>query len=277
VTAALAADSNYNAATGASGSFIVQATPVITWTPSSTTGFVNTPIGSGVLDASSTATGGGTFAYTATNSSNATESINSASTLPLGAYTLTATFTPSNTMEYTTATAMINFTVVKQGVFIVNSGGSVTSFYDSGSTQSGATTGGGTGAAVDANGLVWSIASGGTSVTLFTDSGSLSTNYSTGSSSPAKALSIDGNDVTWLALSNGTVTALTNNGTQALTTPIDPAGGTSSAASISVDTTGSLWISNPTNNTVTEVIGSATPIATPVVTQVTNSTTGTKP
>jgi sugar lactone lactonase YvrE len=250
--------------------------PVITWLPSSNTGYLNTAVSAIVLNAATTTTTG-TFAYTATNSSNTTVAITSTSMLPLGTYTLTATFTPTDTNLYATATATVTYTVVKQSVFVVNAGGSITSLYEGGGSQSSAVSGGGTGAAVDANGLIWSVTPSGTSVTVFTDTGAVSTTHSTGASSPAMALAIDGNNTTWLALSNGTVTALTNSGTGALTLPIDPAGGAAAAGSISVDTAGSLWISNPASNTVTEVIGSAAPIAAPVVNQVINSTTGMKP
>jgi hypothetical protein len=67
------------------------------------------------------------------------------------------------------------------------------------------------------------------------------------------------------------------NGAPALASPIGAAAGLSAPASINVDTAGSLWIANAGNNTVTEIIGVAAPVVTPVSTAVTYSTLATKP
>jgi subtilase family serine protease len=164
--------------------------------------------------------------------------------------------------------------VVNQDVFVMLSGGNTASFYNSGTVNSSATSGGGIGGAVDASGNVWSINSFGSAVSVFTNAGVLSTSYSSGISS-GKALAIDGNNQTWIANGNGTLTALTNAG--ALVFTFDPAGGSAAPGSISVDTAGSLWLSVPGSNSIIEVFGEAGPVATPTVTQVINSTPGTKP
>jgi hypothetical protein len=44
-----------------------------------------------------------------------------------------------------------------------------------------------------------------------------------------------------------------------------------------VDSAGSLWIANSGNNTVTEVIGVAAPVTTPIVSAVNNNSPGTRP
>jgi hypothetical protein len=172
--------------------------------------------------------------------------------------------------------------VIIQSVFIVNSAGNLTSYYDNGVSQSTSVSGGGIGAAVDANGYVWSINANGSGVSLFTDAGALSTSYSGAGVSGARALAIDGNDVTWITNGNGTVSALTNAGAAVAATPIDPTNGAIAPASISVDTAGSLWLAipntgTPSSSTVVEVIGVAGPISTPTVRQVINSTPGTRP
>jgi hypothetical protein len=195
--------------------------------------------------------------------------------LSSGSHTITASIAAAG--NYSTASNTGTLKVVTQDVFVMLSGGSTASYYDSGTAESSATSGGGIGAAVDSIGNVWSINTSGSSVSVFTNAGVLSTSYSAGSITGATALAIDGNNQTWIANGNGTVTALTNAGVAVFTTPIDPAGGSSAPASISVDTAGSLWISTPSGNSLIEVIGAAGPVATPVVTQVINSTTGTKP
>jgi hypothetical protein len=271
VTASLAADSNYNSATGSSGSFIVQTTPVITWTPTSSTGYAGTAIGAGVLDAS-TSTTTGTFAYTATNSSNTTVSITSTSTLPLGAYTLTATFTPS-TSSFAPATATISFTVVNQSIFVVNAGGSVSSLYDGGTSQSSDVSGGGIGLAVDKLGYVWSINSSGNGLSVFTDAGALASTYTPTGLTGGSALAIDGNSNLWVANGNGVISQISNAGATVSTT----AGSTTAAPSgIAIDSSGNVWVANPTANTVDEIIGGAVPSA-PLSNAVQTATPGVAP
>jgi ligand-binding sensor domain-containing protein len=124
---------------------------------------------------------------------------------------------------------------------------------------------------------MWSIDADGAGISIFTDAGVLSTDMRSLGLSGAKALAIDGNNITWIASGNGTVSAFTNAGTAVLTTPIDPVGSTAATKTISVDGAGSLWIANPGSNSVIEVIGAAGSVTTPIVTQVINSSTGTRP
>jgi hypothetical protein len=51
----------------------------------------------------------------------------------------------------------------------------------------------------------------------------------------------------------------------------------SNPASISIDPTGSLWIANSGNNTVTEIIGVAAPVTTPLAQSVVNNTVAARP
>jgi hypothetical protein len=67
-----------------------------------------------VLDATANQNGSnlaGTFAYTATISGGTPSAVTQATVLGAGAYTLTATFTPTDTTDYTTATATTSITV----------------------------------------------------------------------------------------------------------------------------------------------------------------------
>jgi hypothetical protein len=202
--------------------------------------------------------------------------VTSATVLAVGVYTLTANFTPADTTDYTTNSAGIPFTVAAQSVFVVNSTGSVASFLDTGAVQSGATSGGGIGAAVDASGYVWSINTGAASLSKFTDVGALSSSYSGGGMSGATALAIDGLGKVWV-VNSGSVSEFTNAGAAVSTTPVANAAGISTPASVTINAAGSLWIANSGNNTVTEVIGVAAPVTTPAVTAVTSATPGTRP
>jgi hypothetical protein len=187
------------------------------------------------------------------------------------------TVTITGTSGTTTATTTIALTVTpEEYVFVVNGSGSVASLTKTGGAATGATTGGGIGEAIDAAGDVWSINSSGTSVSEFSNVGVLLSTYSGAGISAASALAIDGKGVVWIA-NSGSVSALTNAGAAVSTIPLAQAGNLSAPASISVDAAGSLWIANSGNNTVTEIIGVAAPVTTPVVTQVINSTPGTRP
>lgn len=271
----------YGAFAQATGTVTVKPPPVaptITWGPATYVRFLGLPVGSDVLNA--TANASGALAYTALSVSTGTPtSITASSTLPLGAYSLSVTFTPDDPTSYTTKTVTLTsaFVVINQELFVVNSGGSVLSTYDNGASQSAAISGGGTGAAVDANGFVWSINTSGSSVSKFTDAGAFSASYSGAGISNAKVLAIDGAGMVWTANGGGTVSALTNAGAAVSTTPYAAAGGINNPASLSVDTAGSLWIANSGNGTVTEVIGVAAPVAAPAVQQVIAGTPGTRP
>jgi len=249
----------------------------IHWIPGATFTFNGLPIGSSVLNA--TTTNSGTVSYAFQVYLNSTSGVyggyngtaTATTVLAPGQYLITATNSADGTQ------AQITFTVLPQHEWIIKSAGSLSGLDAAGNTYGSGATGGGIGVAIDGGGSVWSINTSGSSVSVFTNTGVLSNTYSAGSITSAKALAIDGNNQTWIANGNGTVTALSNLGTAVFTTPIDPAAGTAAPGSISVDTAGSLWLSVPGSNSVIEVIGAATPVATPTVTQVINNTPGTKP
>ena len=95
-----AVDSNYSFTYVAGNVTVIQATPVTTWaTPAPIT--YGTPLSSTQLDA--TASVAGTFAYSPA----------AGTTPPAGTDTLSVTFTPTDTTDYTTATQTVSLTVDK--------------------------------------------------------------------------------------------------------------------------------------------------------------------
>ena len=96
---------------------IGQASTVTTWTPATTTQQFSAAVGSNVLNA--TAANGatsipGVFVYTATPTGGAAMEIHSASFLPIGTYSLNATFYPTDAVDYTGSTASVaTYTVTK--------------------------------------------------------------------------------------------------------------------------------------------------------------------
>jgi hypothetical protein len=132
--------------------------------------------------------------------------------------------------------------------------------------------GGGTGAAVRSNGVVWSIGSG-NSLVYFLNSGQLENTYTNLGLSGATALAFDGNSNLYVANGNGAVTVVSTPDTVVSTTQ----GSTSAApAAVAIDLSGNVWLTNAAANSVDEIIGGAAPTQ-PLATAVQNGTPGTNP
>jgi YVTN family beta-propeller protein len=256
--------------TGSTSLSISQASSTVMWSPAMLKIYTGSALGSGILDATESVPS--TIVYKAQPffSSNAF-SIDASTVLGSGLYLLTATGTP-NDSRYASASSSFLLTVQNMNVFVANSNGSVASLYNNGIQQSGATSGGGVGMAVDGGGFVWSIDESGNSLSLFADTGTFVTRYSNVGLSGASALAIDGLENVWVANGNHTVTVLTAGALSSTIT--DPS--ISGPSGLAIDTSGNIWISNATTNTVDEVIGGAAP-ATPLAIAVQNATPGVRP
>jgi sugar lactone lactonase YvrE len=110
---------------GVSGSFLASSNtttiqmsagkilPTISWTPSATTILAGVAL-SGILNASAGNAGTavpGTFTYTATLKGGSAVAVTTATVLAPGVYTLTATFTPTDTTTYSSVTSTVTLTV----------------------------------------------------------------------------------------------------------------------------------------------------------------------
>jgi hypothetical protein len=109
---------------------IGQLTPTITWTPASSSILYGTALGGTRLNASAASGGNsvpGTFTYKATIAGGSPVTVTSASVLPAGSYTLTATFLPTDTTTYATVTAQVPLTVTQltAAVNLTSSGSTV--------------------------------------------------------------------------------------------------------------------------------------------------------
>ncbi len=133
------------------------------------------------------------------------------------------------------------------------------------------------GAAVDGNGVVWSINPGGNSISTFTDAGALLSTYTAGGVSNATALAIDGVGNVFLTNYAGTISALTNSGAALFSSPIAGAAAISTPTAISIDSSGSLWIASAGNHSVVEILGVAAPVVTPTVEGVIQNKVGGRP
>ena len=103
-------------------------TPTVLWVPSAASLTYGTPLGTGVLDATASLNGStvsGTFAYTSTKTGGTPQTVTQATVLGAGTYTLTATFTPTDTTDYTTATKTVQLTVNKAVLTVTATNASV--------------------------------------------------------------------------------------------------------------------------------------------------------
>jgi hypothetical protein len=175
-------------------------------------------------------------------------------------------------------------------LWVVNSNGTLSKLNSTGNaiSGSGGLSGAGTGTAgqvaPDASGNVWAVDSGSNQLTKFTPTGSSGTSYSGGGLSMPTGLVVDGGSAVWVSNkgnnsvsqfgTNGSAvsgssgfTSNIGNGTSALNQP----------TGVAVDAAGVIWVTNGGSNTVTQIIGPGTPVVTPTVNALKNSTIGVKP
>ena len=196
-------------------------------------------------------------------------------TLNGGTHTLTAQLaTDTNYASATSASILV--TVITDNVWVANGNGSVSALTMTGATFSSAISGGGKALAIDNSGNIWSLNTGSNSVAEFTKTGTLvNSGFAVGGINTPTALAIDGQGIVWISNGNNTLSAINPNGTA-----VWPTGYTipiSTPSSINVDGSGNLWVTSSGDNSVTEVIGAASPVTTPTSTAVKNATLGARP
>ncbi len=104
------AAANYKLVTVAGTLTIVKAVPVVSWHPTTNTIRVGTALGPGILDATVAGNITGSFKYT-TYVNGVLTTVNTSTVLPVGTYTITVTFSPTDSTDYWTATAQQVITV----------------------------------------------------------------------------------------------------------------------------------------------------------------------
>ena len=206
-------------------------------------------------------------AYTATLSTTS---------LTRGVHALSAVLGADN--NYKTASGALNVTINTNNVWIANSNGHhpARSRTPARRSRQAVSRGGGTAVAIDNSGNVWALSKTGNSVTKLTNAGATAATYTgSGNIVAPSALAIDGAGIVWIANGGTTLTGVTPTGATIAANPYST--GFSTPASINVDASGNLWVTNQGDNSVTEVIGIATPIMTPQTTAVKNATPAQKP
>ncbi len=258
-TTTLGISSNY-VPVGQSVTLTAIVTVATTGTPTGSVAFSNgsTILGYGTLGASNTAT------FTT-------------SALPSGNDSITANYVGDSHFLSSTSTAM-TVVISPQNVWIVNSNGTLSALSNSGTAISGSSyAGGGAGIAIDGSGNIWSATIGGSSLSKVTNTGTAAGTFTGGGLSGATALAIEGSGYVWVANTNNSLSLFTNAGVA-----VSPSGGytggsMNSPSAIAIDPSGNVWVANSGGASVTEFLGAADPVVTPLSTAVKTSTLGTKP
>lgn len=169
-----------------------------------------------------------------------------------------------------------------------NSNNSLSEFMaGNGTALSGASgfTGGGLnspkGVAIDQSGNIWLANNGGASLSEFNSSGtaiSTSAGYTGGGLVDPYQIAIDGLNDVWVTNPTGDcISEFSDSGTAISDSSGYTGGGLSSPQGIAIDGSGNIWVADFATNKVTEIVGAAAPVVTPLITAVVNSQLGARP
>ena len=265
---------------------VAQATPVLTWSPSTNQLPTNVVIPASVLDA--TASVPGSFAYSTTvNGMNIVLTAGS-STLPAGSYTFVVNFTPSYGADYLAASATIPFTITTESVWLANNNQTFSIFSLAGAPITGPSGSGRAnfgspvsprGLAFDGSGNAYVLTQNNLFIYPPTLSNLSPTPLSGGGLSLADAVAIDGAGDAWIVNRTGTLSVFTSAGVAVTpSTGYPGVSGVSQTQFLTIDNSGNVWVttrSNP-NVLVEEFLGAAAPVA-PTASAIANGTTGARP
>jgi sugar lactone lactonase YvrE len=176
-------------------------------------------------------------------------------------------------------------------VWIANLGTDVAKLNSSGASLAGTSgyTGGGivrpTDVAIDSGGNAWVADVDCGCVVEITSTGTYpggASGFTGGGIYYPQAIALDGSGNVWVADSNtaggvGSISELNSAGTGLSPSTGYVPGPLYSPTGVAVDGSGNVWMANNSSPTVTEIIGVATPVVTPLVTGVTNNTLATRP
>jgi sugar lactone lactonase YvrE len=161
--------------------------------------------------------------------------------------------------------------------WVVNNGNDTVSKVSADGSQivSFATGNGPDGIAIDQRGYVWVANQTSNSISEIANDGTIvSSGYSDNKASilAPQGIAIDGSGHVWIANRVGhTITELAGSAASSPGAILSPTGGYASDAgfteayAITIDASGNLWVTDFNNNTLTEIVGLATPVKTPVL------------
>jgi streptogramin lyase len=141
------------------------------------------------------------------------------------------------------------------------------------------------GIAIDSAAHVWISNYGNNSVTELNSNGTAVANYTGGGLNSPQGLAVDGLGNVWVANAGpaanpgNSVTELNNSGAAFSPSTGFVGGAMTSPFSLAIDGSGNVWVTNNNvgSNSVTEIVGAAAPVVTPLALAVKNSTLGKRP
>ena len=194
-----------------------------------------------------------------------------------GSYSITAIYSGDANFAGSSSTPLVQVATSPPYIWIAN-GNSTLSKISAGVipfSPPGGYSGGGLGLAIDGFGNVWSGSNG--SVTMLNSVGAGSKSFSGGGIAGPASIAIAGDGSVWIANANSTIAVLANNGT-----PQSPAtgfsgGGLNTPTGLAIDSSGNVWVTNSGDSSLTEFVGAAPPVTTPLASAVKNGNQGGRP
>jgi len=253
-----------------------KATPTITWNPAPE--IIYGSAGANVLNASGNPSGGSfTYSATPTGGGSPVDVTGGTTSLPVGTYTVTATYTPTDTSEYNNDTQMVSLYVSSESVWILDSGGGTSELAGNGyGISPGAYSGADMAVAIDSGGNIWTVGTGSTLLEETNQVGTAPATPTGGGLDVPVGIAIDGNSAVWITNGNNTISEFSNAGVAQSPSNGFADSSLSTPSGIAIDLGGSVWIANKGNSSVTRILGAAAP-ADPLATAAANNKTGAKP
>ena len=278
---------NQSSSTGAAGQLEIDVNPAPTTTTLSISSN-NVPVSQSVtlsatvsIATTGTPTGSVAFMNGSTTLGFGTLGINNVATyttsaLPVGNNSITANYVGDSHFLSSTSPTLI-LTVTTQNIWIVNSNSSLSELSNTGAAISSSSgfSGAKTGIGIDNSGNIWST--GASSLVKTSSTGTALGTFTGGGLSTATALAIEGSGVLWIANTNNSVSVFTNSGISVSPSTGFTGANLSTPSSIAIDAAGNVWIANAGNSSITEFLGAADPVLTPLSVGVKTSTLGVKP
>ena len=232
----------------------------------------NTPIPTGTVTFMN-----GTTMLGAVGLSGTAQASFTAGPLSAGSYSITAIYSGDSTYAGSSSTSLTQIATSPPYIWTANGDRSLSKINTGGLIFSppGGYPGGGSGIAIDGFGDVWSGGNG--SVSMINKVGAGSQTFTGGGVAIPASIAIAGDGSVWIANTNSTIANLANNGTALSPSTGYNGGGLSTPTGLAIDGSGNVWVTNTGDSSLTEFVGAAAPVVTPLATAVKNANQGGQP
>jgi len=197
--------------------------------------------------------------------------------LSAGLYSITAIYGGDATYAASNSAALAEVATLPPYIWVANGDQTLSKINESGLAFSppGGYPGGGLGVAIDGFGNVWSGGAG--NVTMLNKVGGAAQTFTGGGIATPASIAIAGDGSVWIANTNSTIANLTNGGAALSPSAGYNGGGLSTPTGVAIDASGNVWVTNTGDSSLTEFVGAAAPVVTPLATAVKNANQGGQP